>query len=123
MFAMRSEAKVFCNDVASTDEFDLLVSLRLLLSNDEFAFAFWTVVEFGFDGLIDLIVGEHQERLEKFRLVSDAKGDKRRFLAAVGGGLVQENVRIFALKQGMFVIQQSGENIEILKPEGEPMVW
>ena len=68
-------------------------------------------------------VKEHQECLENFRLVSDAKNDKRRFIAAVGGGLVQENVRIFALKQGMFVIQQSGENVEILAPEGKPMVW
>jgi hypothetical protein len=68
-------------------------------------------------------VKEHQERLEKFRLVANAKNDKRQFIAAVGGGVVQENVRVFALKQGMFVVQQSGENVEILVPEGEPMVW
>jgi len=68
-------------------------------------------------------VKEHQERLEKFRLVADVKNDKRHFIAAVGGGVIQKNVRDFALKQGMFVVQQSGENVEILVPEGKPKVW
>ena len=68
-------------------------------------------------------VTEHQERLENFRKVADARNDKRQFIAAVGGGVVQENVKLFALKQGMFVVQQSGENIEVLAPEGKPKVW
>ena len=68
-------------------------------------------------------VKEHQERLKKFRLVANAKNDQRRFIAAVGGGIIQQNVRDFALKQGMFVVQQSGENIEVLAPKGKPMVW
>jgi len=68
-------------------------------------------------------VREHKERLEDFRRVADVKNDKRRFLAAVGGGVIQDNVRDFALKQGMFVVQQSGENVEILVPKGKPKVW
>jgi len=99
-------------------ELGIYGEVDLLLENGEFALLTEVKTNLSVDD-----VKEHQECLEKFRLVSDAKGDKRRFLAAVGGGLVQENVRLFALKQGMFVIQQSGENIEVLKPEGEPMVW
>ena len=99
-------------------ELGIYGEVDLLLENGEFALLTEVKTNLSVDD-----VKEHQECLEKFRLVADAKGDKRRFLAAVGGGLVQENVRIFALKQGMFVIQQSGENIEVLKPEGEPMVW
>jgi len=68
-------------------------------------------------------VKEHQERLEKFRLVADVKNDKRQFIVAVGGGVIQKNVRDFALKQGMFVVQQSGENVEVLAPKGKPKVW
>jgi hypothetical protein len=99
-------------------ELGIYGEVDLLLENGDFALLVEVKTK-----LTEKDILEHQERLAKFRLVSDAKGDKRRFLAAVGGGLVQENVRIFALKQGMFVIQQSGENIEILKPEGEPMIW
>ena len=68
-------------------------------------------------------IKEHQDRLEKFRLVADAKNDKRQFIAAVGGGVIQKNVRQFALKQGMFVVQQSGDNVEVIAPQGKPMVW
>ena len=68
-------------------------------------------------------IKEHQKRLKNFRLVADLKNDKRQFIAAVGGGVVQENVRKFALKQGMFVVQQSGENVEVLAPKGKPKVW
>jgi hypothetical protein len=68
-------------------------------------------------------VRDHIERLAKFRAVADFKGDKRHFIAAVGGGVVQRNVCDFALKQGMFVVRQSGENVEIIQPEGKPRVW
>ena len=68
-------------------------------------------------------VKRHKKQLKNFRLVSDAKNDKRRFIAAVGGGVVRENVRDFALKQGMFVAQQSGENVEVIAPEGQPRFW
>jgi hypothetical protein len=68
-------------------------------------------------------VRDHMERLEKFRKCSDIKGDKRRFIAAVGGGVVRDNVRKFALSQGIYVIQQSGENVEVIAPEGKPKLW
>ena len=68
-------------------------------------------------------VKKHLKTMQNFRLVADAKNDKRRFIAAVGGGVVRKNVQEFALKQGMFVVQQSGENVEILVPKGEPKVW
>ena len=68
-------------------------------------------------------VKDHIERMEKFRLCSNQKGDNRQFIAAVGGGVVRTNVRDFALKQGLYVIQQSGENVEVLPPAGKPHLW
>ena len=68
-------------------------------------------------------VKKHLKTMQKFRLVADAKNDKRQFFAAIGGGVVRRNVQEFALKQGMFVVQQSGENVEILTPKGKPKVW
>jgi flagellar biosynthesis GTPase FlhF len=60
-------------------------------------------------------VREHIERMEKFRQYSDVKGDKRKFIAAVGGGVVRKNVREFAMKNGIYVIVQSGETTEIVE--------
>jgi len=68
-------------------------------------------------------INEHKERLALFRLDANRKNDTRRFIAAVGGGLVRENVRMYALRQGMFVIQQSGENVEIIAPKDKPREW
>ena len=99
-------------------ELGIYGEVDLLLENGEFAL----LVEVKTNLSVKDVM-EHQKRLEDFRLVSDAKNDKRKFISAVGGGLVPENVGIFALKQGMFVIQQSGENVEVLAPEGKPMVW
>jgi uncharacterized coiled-coil protein SlyX len=68
-------------------------------------------------------IEEHIERLQKFRIDSDRRGDKRRFLAAIGGGVVHVDVCNNALKRGFFVIQQSGENVTVIPPQGKPREW
>ena len=62
-------------------------------------------------------VQEHIERLEKHRRCINAKGsDKRRFVGAVAGAVVTEEVAKFAQKKGLYVIVQSGNAVEILPP-------
>jgi hypothetical protein len=68
-------------------------------------------------------VKDHLEKLQKYRRYADAGNDNRRFIAAVGGGVVRENVRIFAQRQGMYVIQQTGDFVEVIPPEGNPRKW
>jgi hypothetical protein len=97
---------------------DIYGEIDFLLENGDFALLVEVKTKLSIDDVID-----HRERLGKFRLWADARNDKRQFIAAVGGGVIQENVKVFALKQGMFVVQQSGESVEVLAPEGEPMVW
>jgi hypothetical protein len=61
-------------------------------------------------------VKEHLIRLEKYRRYLDARGDKRKLLAAVAGGVVNDHVRDFVLECGLFLLLQSGESIKIIKP-------
>jgi hypothetical protein len=64
-------------------------------------------------------VRKHIERLEKFRRYSDVRGDKRRFIGAVAGASVESDAEEFAHENGLYVIVQSGEAVEILsQPEG-----
>jgi hypothetical protein len=64
-------------------------------------------------------VATHIERLEKFRRVADIKGDKRRFIGAVAGAVIEGDAEDFAHENGMYVIVQSGKAVEILPvPEG-----
>ena len=68
-------------------------------------------------------IKEHIKRIKKYRVCSDARGDQRRIIAAVGGGITDDNVRDFALKRGLYVIRQAGKNFEVIPPEGKPKVW
>jgi len=62
-------------------------------------------------------VREHIERLEKYRRYVDATGhDKRHFIGAVAGAVVSDEVADFAMKNGMYVIVQSGKAVEIVEP-------
>ena len=64
-------------------------------------------------------VGGLMNKLERFRRDADAKGDKRRFIGAVAGALVEGDAKEVAHENGMYVIVQSGEAVEIVPvPEG-----
>jgi ATPase subunit of ABC transporter with duplicated ATPase domains len=63
--------------------------------------------------LTDRYVRQHIKRLKKYRLYG---GDKRRILGAVAGAVVSDEIARFAHKQGLYVIVQSGEAVEIMQP-------
>jgi len=68
-------------------------------------------------------VKDHVKRLEKMRKYSDLHGDKRTFLGAVAGVVIKDNVKEYALKQGFFIIEPSGEGFNITPPNGQPKEW
>jgi hypothetical protein len=68
-------------------------------------------------------VREHVERMEKLRRYFDLHKDRRNLYGAVAAAIIPENVRDFALKQGFYVIEQSGESVAIKEPEGSPRAW
>ena len=62
-------------------------------------------------------VRDHIERMEKFRRWVDARGvDKRRFIGAVAGAVVDGDAAEIAFENGLYVIVQSGEAVEIMTP-------
>jgi hypothetical protein len=68
-------------------------------------------------------VKDHIKRLEKMRVYADLHGDKRTFLGSVAGAVVTANVKEYALKQGLYVIEPSGETFNITPPDGQPKEW
>jgi len=68
-------------------------------------------------------INKHIVRLEKMRKHADSRGDKRRFLGAVAGIVVEENEREYALKNGFFLIEPNGENFNITTPYNKPKEW
>jgi predicted AAA+ superfamily ATPase len=68
-------------------------------------------------------INKHIERLEKIRKYADLHGDKRTFLGAVAGVVVTDEARDYALDQGFYLIEPSGENFNITPPNGKPKEW
>jgi hypothetical protein len=74
--------------------------------------------------LTDSDVRDHIERMEKLRSYADEHRDTRRLLGAVAGAIAPEEVKAFAVKNGFFVLEQSGDTVRISGPEGiKPREW
>jgi len=68
-------------------------------------------------------INKHIIRLEKMRKYADLRGDKRRFLGAVAGIVIEDEEREYALNQGFFLIEPTGENFNITLPFNKPKEW
>jgi len=68
-------------------------------------------------------INKQIERLEKMRIYADLHGDKRTFLGAVAGVVLTEDAKTYALNQGLYVIEPSGESFNITPPNGKPKEW
>ena len=64
-------------------------------------------------------VRKHIGQMEEYRHIADARGDKRRFIGAVAGAVVEGEAMQIAHENGLYVIVQSGKAVEIVPvPEG-----
>ncbi|MDR2588387.1 MAG: hypothetical protein LBC67_03070 [Spirochaetales bacterium] len=68
-------------------------------------------------------VKEHIERMEKVRRYASLRGDRRKYLGAVAGMVIKANTQKFALEQGFYVVEPSGETFIITAPKGSPREW
>jgi len=68
-------------------------------------------------------INKHIERLEKMRKHADSHGDKRTFLGAVAGVVVDDESREYALNQGFYLIEPEGEDLSITPPNGKAKEW
>ena len=70
-------------------------------------------------------IKEHMERMKKLRIWADANNDKRKYVGAIGGMIMNNNERDFALKSGFYVIEPSRGTFAVIAPEGDyaPREW
>jgi len=68
-------------------------------------------------------IDDHILRMEKIRKYADEHGDTRKFIGAIAAIITDESTKNYALKKGLFVIEPSGEDVKVTKPETEPRVW
>jgi len=104
--------------VFSDDDDNALFEVDIVLQNGEKAMLVEVKTK-----LTTEDVKEHIERLENMRAYADLHGDKRTFLGAVAGVVMTSNVKKYALAQGFYVIEPSGETFNITPPNGKPKEW
>jgi hypothetical protein len=63
-------------------------------------------------------VDDHLERMKVLQGYAKEHGDKRKLLGAVAGGIMRKDTRDYAVKNGLYVIEQSGDTLKIDMPEG-----
>ena len=70
-------------------------------------------------------INDHIKRMEKVKAHANLHNDNRIYLGAVAGMEMKENVKAFALKNGFYVVEPSGEEFVITVPEGvySPREW
>ncbi|GHV62774.1 hypothetical protein AGMMS49587_10630 [Spirochaetia bacterium] len=56
-------------------------------------------------------IDEHIERMEKLRKVADLRNDKRKYLGAIAGVIFGDSEETYALKNGFYVIEPSGDTL------------
>lgn len=68
---------------------------------------------------------EHVDRMEKVRAHADLHKDKRVYLGAIAGMVFNDSEKIFAMKNGFYIIEPSGETFLITVPDGiySPREW
>jgi len=67
----------------------------------------------------------HVERMKKVRQYGDLHGERRKYIGAISGINFNENEKLFAMKNGFYVIESSGNSFNITAPEGVyfPVEW
>ena len=71
-------------------------------------------------------IDDHVERMKKLRLYADARNDKRKYLGAVAGAVFGDSVKNYALRNGFYVLEPSGETFIITEPKDKgyaPKEW
>jgi hypothetical protein len=100
------------------DEHDLHAELDAFLENGTEALAVEVKVN-----LKPSDVDDHIKRMEKMRAYADLHNDNRKFFAAIAATVLPKDVKTYALKQGFFIIEPSGESVKIVPPVSKAKYW
>jgi hypothetical protein len=68
-------------------------------------------------------IDDHLTRMERVRAYADLHNDKREFFGAIAATIVDRDTKIYAQKQGFFVIEPSGEDVKVSPPFSAPKAW
>jgi methyl-accepting chemotaxis protein len=113
--------KVSRNVKITDEQKRVIAEIDALLENGDFTVS----VEIKSKPRIEYI-NDHIERMEKLKNYADSHNDKRKYLGAVAGVAFDDSVKTYALKNGFYVLEPSGETFTITRPQDRgytPREW
>ena len=90
-----------------------LAEIDILLENGDIVIAVEVKTK-----VIHKDVEEHINRMEVLRRRADTRNDNRKFQGAIAGAIMSDEVRNHIIKNGFYVIEQSGDTVKIEIPDG-----
>jgi hypothetical protein len=108
------------NSVIMDQESRVIAGIDVFLENDDRTMVVETRVK---PSAAD--INEHIECMEKLRHYADSRNDKWKYLGAIAGEVFGESEKTYALKQGLYVIEPSGDTFNIIEPVSNclPREW
>jgi ribosome-associated translation inhibitor RaiA len=106
--------KVSTNVLIETKEEGTIAEIDIFLENGDCAMAVEVKSQPTTEG-----IRNQCKRMERLRKYSDKRNDKRKLYGAVAGAIFNSYARNYALKQGLYLIEQSGDTVRIIEPSGE----
>jgi hypothetical protein len=106
--------KVSTNVLIETKEEGTIAEIDIFLENGDCAMAVEVKSSPTTEG-----IRNHCKRMERLRKYSDKRNDKRKLYGAMAGAIFSDNAKRYALKQGLYIIEQSGDTVKITEPSGE----
>ena len=69
-------------------------------------------------------ITDHIERMDRLRRTANLRQDNRRYQGAIAGAIMGNEIRSNILKQGFYLIEQTGDTVQISIPSGfKPREW
>jgi hypothetical protein len=106
------------NVLIESKDHQIYTEIDVFLENGDCALAVEVKTQANIDD-----IREHIERMEKLRRYFDLHHDPRKLFGAVAAAVMPGNVHDFALKQGFYIINQTGDNISVEEPPNKAKVW
>ncbi|GMO36826.1 MAG: hypothetical protein Ta2B_16720 [Termitinemataceae bacterium] len=90
----------------------ILTDIDILLSNGDYAMGVEAKREFDKEKYVD----QHLKRMELIKKYPPAECKGKKLLGAIAGGIVDPDVQDYAHKAGFFVLELTGESVQLAEP-------
>jgi hypothetical protein len=100
--------------IIASEKHNIFINAGAVLANSDKVMVVETMINFEAEDIDD-----HMVRMEKLRAYADTRRDGRIYLGAVAGVKFKDSVKSYALKNGFYVFESSGNAFILTEPASQ----